>query len=133
MVVDQFVQQLSFLLRLREAVPEHHKNRRDDLQVRRTLGCSGPGLHVCVEVLRRGQVGLVGEDHFCRLSGDRSPCLGCPGLHDDRASLDGPGNVEWATDGEAGALMVEYVQLLRVEVETALCIPAKGIFIPAFP
>ncbi len=92
-----------------------------------------PSLHVLVEGAAVLDRPAAAEDHFRRLGRQLPAGLRRAGLDDDRPALDRPGDVERAADRQMLALMVEHVQLGRVEEDAALLVAQPGIVRPAVP
>ena len=132
--MNQAVQQIALLLRLGHGFADDDQRAGQDFQV---VAVAAERLHaafdVGVEALRVGHRAAGGEHHFGGFGGDLPAGFRRAGLDDDRPALDGTGDVERAADREMGALVVQDVHAVRVEVDAVFDVADEGIVGPAVP
>ena len=73
------------------------------------------------------------EDYLRGFGGEFPPCRRGAGLEDDRPALGRPGHVETAVDLEELALVVEHVELRRVEHPWRRLVVDEGVVLPGVP
>ena len=76
---------------------------------------------------------MGGEDHLGRFGRQLPPRLRGAGLDDDRPALHRPRDVERPAHREMLALVVEHMQLRRIEIEPALGVADEGVVGKAVP
>src|SRR3546814_16864018 len=87
-------------------------------------------LHIRIEGLAALDRLLLAEDHLVRFRRELPAGLGSAGLHDHRPALDRPRDVEWSTHREVRPLMIEHMQLVRIEIDAGLDVAHEGIVGP---
>ena len=92
-----------------------------------------PAFHVGVKSLARREIGLRREHGFRRLRRDLSSGFRGAGLHDHRPALDRSRNIERAAHRQILALVVQHVQLVRIEIRAAFDITDESVVCPAVP
>src|SRR5450755_2388333 len=90
-------------------------------------------LHVPVKVPGRCDTLLRKKDHLGGLRAQFLAVLRCAGLCDDRIALRWTRQVQWTTDREKGALVIELVKLAGIKIALAGAIAQKRVVLPAVP
>ena len=127
----QAVELEALLLRLVERLADDGESPGQNLDmvgVAADLG--GPSLHVGVE----GAAGLNrparSKHHLRRLGSKLATGIRGAGLHHHRPALDRPRDVQGAAHLQVLALVVQHMELVGIEIESALDIADKGIVRP---
>src|ERR1700730_361173 len=124
----------AFRARLLDCIPDDHEATGEDLQmVARAAKLFRPAFHIGIELAACGEVRLRRENSLGRLGGKLASCIGGASLDDHRPALDWARDVERAADREIPALMVEHVQLVRIEINPIVDVANEGIICPAVP
>ena len=121
-------------LRLRRGVADDDEHAGQHLQV---IGVAAELGHAALDVgvvaLAVGHGECAGEHDFGGFGGELAAGLRRAGLDDHRPALGGAGDVERAADGEILALVVQHVELRRVEEHTVGHIHGESVVGPAIP
>ncbi len=94
---------------------------------------SHPAFHVRIEPLGVGEIGPGGEHDLGRLGRKLAAGVGGTGLDDDGPALHGAGDIERAAHREVFPLVVQHMQLVRVEIDAAVDVAHEGIVGKAVP
>src|SRR5471032_3419867 len=132
--MNEILQCVELGTRLVVGPADHGEYTRHDLQIVRVPAVFGePPLYVLIE--RLGFIeGLVrNEDHLRGLRGEFATGIRCPGLHDHWPALRRAGDVERAAHLEMRAAMVERMQLVRIEIESAFTVTDESVVFPTVP
>src|SRR5262245_63193331 len=101
--------------------------------IARTSGLLGAGFDIGVEFAPGGEVRLRREHGFRRFRRELTAGLRGPGLDDDRPALDRARDVERAAYRQVFALVVEHMQLVGIEIKSAIGVADEGVVRPALP
>src|SRR5262249_728784 len=130
-VVNEAVEPRPLGARLLYRVADHDEAGRQNLQViTGTSGLLGAGLDVGVELAPGGEVRLRREHGFRCFRRELAAGLRGPGLDDNRPALDRARDVERAAYRQVFALVVEDMQLVGVEIKSALGVAGGGVVRP---
>ena len=89
--------------------------------------------HVGVEGTRHRDRTACGENNFGGLGGELAACVGRACLHDDRPALNWTRDIQRTAHFQKLAMMIEYVELLRIEVLSRLDVANERVVGPAIP
>src|SRR5262249_47800806 len=111
--------------------------------IARTWGLLGAGFDVGVEFAPGGEVRLRRDHGFRRFRRELTPGLRGGrvltggvrgrGLDDDRRALNRARDVERAAYRQVFALVVEHMQLVGIEIKSAIGVADEGVIRPAIP
>ena len=122
------------VLRLRLRAPQHRQDAGHHQHGCRVAARLGPMLlHAAVERDRIGLELLLGVDQVGDAGPQILPGAGGAGLRDDGVALDGACHVQRALHLQQLAVVVQRVQLGRVEVAAPLLVADECVVLPAIP
>ena len=113
----------------------HHREQpREDLEFVRDAAVLGKAaLQVRIEGLGEFQRLVGREDHLRRARRQLLAGLGRSRLHLDRVALGRACHVQGSADLEVGALVLQDVELVWIEVAPGLLVAEEGVVVPAVP
>ena len=99
----------------------------------RAAGLRHAGFHVGIEFAPGGDVARRGKDRLGGFGRELAAGIGGAGLNDDRPALDRAGDIERPAHRQIRALVIEYVQLIGIEKETARRVTDESVVGPRIP
>ncbi|MNR17525.1 hypothetical protein D3C85_1341910 [compost metagenome] len=105
-------------------------SRQNEYVLRRPSEPDSPLFHILIECLRFLKGLLPGEYGIRFFGGQILPVFRRAGLEDHRLPLLGAGNIQRSLHREELSLVVQRMQLLRIEEDSRLFIPNERIIFP---
>ena len=132
--VDQRLQPVEFFLRFIPGPSHHRHHAGHDLErIRRAPAPGDAGLQVGIERLCRRELLLHREQNLCRPRRQLAAGVRLPGLHNHRLALRRAGNHQRSAHRKMLALVMQHVQLGRMEEQALRLVHDEGVVLPGVP